>query len=242
MWWSHHYMVWDHTQQISPSRTMWGIRHTCDQLVNFNEGGSTKPTSLLQNSNFSLGKGLVIISDALLSVWIFLITNDFISIASWIYWYLTSMCFDRECKVGCLLRWIAFWLSQYNIKFSWIRPSSCKNFFIHNNSLLPSVRVIYLASVVDNATHFYNLDCHETAPPANFIKYPDVDFLESTSPVISALVYPSNIGLLLPKHKLKLEVPLRYLSIHFTADQCSLPGLERNRLTTPTAWAISGLV
>jgi hypothetical protein len=84
--------------------------------------------------------------------------------------------------------------------------------------LPPSIRAIYSASIVDNATHFYNLDCHETAPLANFINYPDVDFLESTSPAISASVYPSNTGLLLPKHKLKLEVPSRYLSIHFSTD------------------------
>lgn len=41
----------------------------------------------------------------------------------------------------------------------------------------------------------------------------DTDFLESTSPAISASVYPSNTGLPLPKHKHTLEVPLRYLRI-----------------------------
>jgi hypothetical protein len=39
--------------------------------------------------------------------------------------------------------------------------------------------------------------------------------LESTSPSIFASIYLSNTSLSLPKHKLKLEVPLRYLSIHF---------------------------
>ncbi|CAL0310902.1 unnamed protein product [Lupinus luteus] len=57
-----------------------------------------------------------------------------------------------------------------------------------------------------------------------------------------ASVYPINIGSSLPKHKYILVVPLRYLNIHFTAFQCSLPGLDKNQLTTPTAWAISGLV
>ncbi|XP_065022132.1 patatin-like protein 3 [Musa acuminata AAA Group] len=85
------------------------------------------------------------------------------------------------------------------------------------------------------ATHFCNLDCQETAPPANVIKNPEVDFLESVSPAMSASVYPSNTGSSLPKHKHNLEVPLRYLNIHFTAAQCSFPGFERNRLTTPTA-------
>ncbi|GAB2284334.1 hypothetical protein Dimus_039662 [Dionaea muscipula] len=44
------------------------------------------------------------------------------------------------------------------------------------------------ASVVDKATHFCNLDCHDTAPPAKVIKYPEVDFLESRSLAISASV------------------------------------------------------
>jgi len=195
---------------------------------------STRPTSLLQNSNFSLGRGLVIISDVLLSVWIFLTTNDFISIASRIHWYLTSMYFDREWKVRCLLRCIALWLWQCNTKFSSTRPSSYKNFFIHNSYLPSLVRAIYSAFVVDNATYFCSLDCHETAPPVNFIKYPDVDFLELISPAIFASVYQSNTCLL-PKHNMKLEVPLRYLSIYFTANQCFLPWFERNRLTTPIA-------
>jgi len=47
---------------------MGGIRHTGDQHVSFNLGSSDKPASPLQNSNFSLGRGLVIMSDTLLSV------------------------------------------------------------------------------------------------------------------------------------------------------------------------------
>ncbi|CAL0308374.1 unnamed protein product [Lupinus luteus] len=57
-----------------------------------------------------------------------------------------------------------------------------------------------------------------------------------------ASVYPINIGSSLPKHKHLLGVPLRYLNIHFITFQCSLSGLDKNRLTNPTAWAISGLV
>ncbi|CAL0327707.1 unnamed protein product [Lupinus luteus] len=59
---------------------------------------------------------------------------------------------------------------------------------------------------------------------------------------MSAFMYPINIGSSLPKHKHLLVVPLRYLNIHFSAFQCSIPGLDKNRLTTPTAWAISGPV
>ena len=50
------------------------------------------------------------------------------------------------------------------------------------------VAAMNLASVVDKTTHFYSFDFHETAPPENVIRYPDVDFLESTSPAISASV------------------------------------------------------
>ena len=101
---------------------------------------------------------------------------------------------------------------------------------------------MYSGSVEDKATHFCNFDCHYTTPPANVIMYPEVDFLVSTSPAISASVYPHNRGLSSLKRKQILEVPLRYLRIHLTACQCSLPRLERNLVTTPTAWAISGLV
>jgi hypothetical protein len=45
-----------------------------------------------------------------------------------------------------------------------------------------------IASVVDKATHFCSFDCHDTAPPENVIKNPEVDFLESISPAISASV------------------------------------------------------
>ena len=38
------------------------------------------------------------------------------------------------------------------------------------------------------------------------------------------------------------EVPFKYRSIHLTAFQFSLPGLLMNRLTTPTAYPISGRV
>jgi len=42
--------------------------------------------------------------------------------------------------------------------------------------------------------------------------------------------------------KLTLEVALRYFKIHFTAFQCSFPGLAKNLLTTPTACVMSGCV
>ncbi|CAL0323475.1 unnamed protein product [Lupinus luteus] len=59
---------------------------------------------------------------------------------------------------------------------------------------------------------------------------------------MSAFVYPINIGSSLPQHKHLLVVPLVYLNIHLTAFQCPLPGLDKNLLTTPTAWVISDLI
>ena len=38
------------------------------------------------------------------------------------------------------------------------------------------------------------------------------------------------------------EVPFKYRSIYLTVFQCSLPGLLMNRITTPTAYPISGQV
>ena len=72
------------------------------------------------------------------------------------------------------------------------------------------------SALVDNATHYYTLDCQDAAPPANVIKYPEVELLESISPDIFAFVYPSNTSYPSPKHKQTLEVPLRYQRIHFT--------------------------
>ena len=136
---------------------------------------------------------------------------------------------------------MTLWLSQYAIKLSYFTLNSSRKFFIHKVSLQPSVIPIYSASVVDKTTHYWSLDCHETAPPAKVNKYLDMNFLELTSLAISTSVYTCNTCLSLPKHKHVLEVPLRYLRIHFTIVQCSLPGLERNWLTTPTGWVISGL-
>ena len=45
-----------------------------------------------------------------------------------------------------------------------------------------------------------------------------------------------------PKHNDCVVIPLKYMRIHFTAIQFSLPGLFIYLLTTPTACAIFGLV
>lgn len=78
--------------------------------------------------------------------------------------------------------------------------------------------------------------------PAKVIKNLNVEFLELTLTTIFVFVYQFSTCLPLSKHKLKLEVHLIYLRIHFTIDHCSLPRFERNYLTTPTTRAIFGLV
>lgn len=76
---------------------------------------------------------------------------------------------------------------------------------------------MYSASVVDRATHFYNLDCHDTAPPTKVNTYLEVNFLSSKSPAMSASVNPSKTGFELSKHKYIFKLSLKYMKIHVTA-------------------------
>ncbi|KAL2339206.1 hypothetical protein Fmac_013652 [Flemingia macrophylla] len=101
---------------------------------------------------------------------------------------------------------------------------------------------MYSASVVDKATTVCSLDNQLTAPLASVNTYPVVDFLLSRSPAKYESTYPLTINSDPPKHNTTSEVSLMYLRILFTTFQCSLPGFAINRLTVPTACAISGLV
>ena len=66
-------------------------------------------------------------------------------------------------------------------------------FILPDNVSWPaSTTAMYSASVVDNATVFCSLDCHETAPPTYVITYPDVDRLVSISADMSESVKPSS--------------------------------------------------
>ena len=53
---------------------------------------------------------------------------------------------------------------------------------------------------------------------------------------------PSRIGLESPKHKHSLDVPLKYLKIHFKISERDYLGLEKYLVTTLMTWAISCLV
>ena len=111
--------------------------------------------------------------------------------------------------------------------------------FIHITSLPASTTAMYYTSVVDNATDFYSLDCHDIAPPTYVMMYPYVDLLVSTSGDMFKFVKPSNSGLPNLNRRNMLKVPFRYRTIHLTTAICSLPVLLINRLTTPTAYSIS---
>lgn len=121
-------------------------------------------------------------------------------------------------------------------------PKSFMMFFIHKISSHALIVAMYLASVVDSTIHFCNLDCHETALPINMNIEPKVDFLESISSPKSASLNPLIFDLSFSKLMHTLEVFLRYLRIHFTAAQCSLPWLTRNLLTTPAVYDMFGLI
>ena len=145
------------------------------------------------------------------------------------------MCFVLEWCVAFLLK-LALWLSHWGLYFS------CLMHIIHKSSLLAYVVAMYSTYVVDKATTFCSLDCHDTTPPLKVNKYHDLDFLLLMSPDIFESVYPSRIIFAPSKYRQYFEVPLRYLRIHFTSSKCSLPRLARNLLTTPITCAMSSLV
>lgn len=70
---------------------------------------------------------------------------------------------------------------------------------------------------MNKATHFYNLNYHNTTLSKKVLKYVNVDFLESKLPIMFIYVYLSNIGLLSPTYKHIIKVPLRYLKIFLIA-------------------------
>ena len=75
--------------------------------------------------------------------------------------------FRYTMNVSFLPRWIA---SQNKTYHSYRKPSFCTNFFIQGNSLQDLVITMKSTSVVDNATHFFNMDCQATIHPAKVIK------------------------------------------------------------------------
>ena len=142
-------------------------------------GAPPSPLSTYRFFSFSLGNDFVIISYSFFVVYIFSTCKCFFSSSSCIQWHLTLICLDFKLYVELFAKWMALWLSQYTIKLSCFKPNSCRKFFIHKVSLQPLV--IASAAVVDRTTHYWSLDCHETAPPTKVSAYLDRDFFESTT-------------------------------------------------------------
>jgi hypothetical protein len=133
-------------------------------------------------------------------------------------------------------------LSQYKLLFSCFFPSSSINLCNQIISLLAFVAATYFSFVVESETTFCSFEIQHIVVPLIVKTYLVVIFLLSLSPAICESTYPCRTVYEPSKHNASVEVPLKYLRIHFTASQCSLPGLFIYMLTTPTACEICGLV
>jgi len=74
--------------------------------------------------------------------------------------------FDFEWKLGFLLLCMTVWPSHWTAYSCWVWPSSFKNRFIHNISLLSLMTTMYSNSIVESATHFYISPGQDTTPPS----------------------------------------------------------------------------
>lgn len=134
------------------------------------------------------------------------------------------------------------WLSIFRKLFFSSFPSSLNRFYSHAISLLALVTMTYSDSTVDNATIFFDFDAQEIVVPLN-VKTCKLYFLYSqgrsnpnSGQHILLTRFPS-LG-----STMRNQWPLKYLGIHFTTTQCFLSGSPMDRLTVPTACAISGWV
>ena len=67
-------------------------------------------------------------------------------------WYLSYICLVFEWKVEFFARWMALWLSLYNLLLFYFLPNSSMNLCNQIISLLASVTATYSASVIESAT------------------------------------------------------------------------------------------
>lgn len=133
--------------------------------------------------------------------------------------------------------------STLTINLSGTKPSSNKNFFYHRNHLYVLVIAMNFVCVVDNTTHFFNLDCQTTISLANLITQFKVDFLKSMSPDILVRVFHQNRLVTCKRKSRKSSITTRrYLKIYFTTFQYFLPRFNKNILIISTTCAISHLI
>ena len=101
---------------------------------------------------------------------------------------------------------------------------------------------MYSASVIDNTMASYFLHFHEMTPMPIKNTYLMVDGWSFASPLQSTLQNPLKAISLPPRHILKSKMLLKYLTMRFTAIQCSGVAFDMNWLTVLIANAISTLV
>lgn len=100
----------------------------------------------------------------------------------------------------------------------------------------------YSTSVVESERMLYNFDLQLIAVPLILKRYPKVLLLLSKSLARSASQKPFSTTCPFLKHKPIYVIFFRYMNIHLTVFQCSMPRSNINLLTTPTIWAMCGLV
>ena len=146
---------------------------------------SWRPTETEQELSFSLVTPFVNMSTGFWLVCIVSIFNCPSSKVDRMKWYLNCIFLVFEWKAEFFARWMALWLSQYNLLFSYFFPNSSINLCNQIISLLASVAATYYASVVESETTFCSFEIQLTVVPPIVRRYHVVLLLLSLSPAIS---------------------------------------------------------
>ena len=149
--------------------------------------------------------------------------------------------FSSFMVFGVFAQMYSTW-SQLTVTDSWFNPSPETNRFNYRAPSIAFVRAIYSALIVERATIDYNDDfqlttlLHRVNTNYDFQlttllhrvnTNPVINLLLSKSPPKSESTWPKILLLALstsPNIIPWSAVPLRYLTSHLTASQCSLPG------------------
>ena len=89
-------------------------------------------------------------------------------------WYLSYMCLVLEWNAEFFARWMALWLSLYNVPISCFLPNSPISLCNQIISLLAFVAATYSTSVVEIATTLWIFETQLTAIPPTVNTYPVV--------------------------------------------------------------------
>lgn len=159
-------------------------------------------------------------------------------------WHSTSICLVWSYWTGSWAMLIVALLSQYRrIGLETGKPNSDKIIFNHNNSRTPCAIALYSTFALERVTIDCFLLLQVTKFPPIKVQYPEVDLLLEMKLVQSTSVYTSTCSpTFLENKKPWPELPLKYLSIQYTASICTMVRVSLNWLVTLTTKAISGLV